>query len=384
MFTLVQEKGKIKKFTLTVEIRPHSHDACEMVERIEYLIKWPWLFPKLRDARYVKLLKAFFAYRHETILKDLEFSQEYDAPKRQRILISGAKGLVGRNLRIFLESMGHEVHSLTRKRTNNKWDVYFDDKTGEVDQEKLEGFDAIVHLRGKSVIGRWSLSKKKEMTRSRVDSTKKLAHILVLLRNPPKVFLCASATGFYGDRGREKLDEKSEPGQGAFLTELTMHWEEASKILIRNNIRVVHLRFGMIFSMSGGALLRMVWPIRFGLAGTLGDGKQYVSWIALDDAISAITHCIFRKEIAGPVNVVSPNPITNLELSKAIADYYHRPLGPKVHAGIIRLFTAEMGDELLLSSARCVPTVLINSGFRFRYPTIREALVRSLVPIDTK
>ncbi len=379
-FKLDAENGIFKKFSVSVEIRPHSNDSCEIIQRVEFQLRHAWFFPERRIKKHERYFRFHFDHRFETISKDLEFSNSYDVPKGQRILISGAKGLVGRNLRIFLESMGHQVYSLTRKRTNGQWDVYFNDKTGEVDLEKLEGFDAVIHLRGKNVATRWSQKVKNELVRSRVESTKKLSHHLALLNSPPKVFLCASAVGIYGDRGEEVLDEKSEPGQGSFLSELVREWEDSCKVLIRKNIRVVNLRFAMILSMAGGALPKMVWPIRLGLAGALGDGRQYYSPIAIDDAISAIVHCMFKEEIAGPVNICGPNPTTNYEFSQKIADFYNKPLGPRVPVIMIRLLTAEMGDEIMLASTRCIPKVLLNSGFRFRYSTVKEALERTLVP----
>ncbi len=380
VFRITQEKGPVKRFALKVELRPHSIDACEVTERIEFSLKNSWFFRNLREKRYAKFLKAFFSFRHETMLKDLEFHQEYNTATKKRVLISGVNGLIGGNLKIFLECMGHEVHTLTRNRSTLKKTVFFDDRTGEVEIKKLENFDAVIHLRGQKVFARWTEKKKKEITRSRVDATKKLVHHLASLSHPPKVFIQSSAIGIYGDRGSEKLDEKSECGERSFLSNLTKTWEESSKMLIRKNIRVVHLRFGLVLSMNGGALPQLVWPIRLGVSGALGDGKQYVSWITLDDTISSIIHCMFHNEIAGPVNVVSPSPITNREISTAIANYYKRQLGPKVPASIIRLVTAEMGDELLLSSSRCYPNVLNDTGFRFRYPVIKEALNRILKP----
>ena len=385
LLRVTEESKLFKMFSLNIEFRPHSGDACEIVERMEFIAKWPFFFRSAREKIIEKKVRVFFNFHHEAIIKDLEFAEQYGQEqygngKKKKILISGANGMIGRFLEAFLESLGHEVHQLTRFRSKREKTVFFDDKTGEVDLKKLEGFDAVIHLRGKNVLGRWTQRMKNEMTRSRVNSTKKLCHHLAALSSPPKVFLCASALGYYGDRGSELLDEKSERGSGSFLSELTKNWEDASKNLIRKDIRVVHLRFGLVLGMQGGALARFMWPIRLGLAGCLGDGKQYQSWISIDDAASAITHCMLRNDIAGAVNIVAPNPVKNIELSRAVADHFGKPLGPKVPPRLVRLFAGNMGDELMLSSTRCHSNVLKETKFRFRYSTIKEALKHLLPP----
>ncbi len=379
---VILEKGPFRVFHLNIELRAHSIDAVEMVERIEYLIKMPLFFRDKRERKKELWIRNFFNYYHETLSKELDFFGQYRKIEMKKILISGASGMIGRNLGLFLQRMGHRVFYLTRNREDKEDVVFFDDKTGEVDQSKLEGFDIVVHLRGKGILGRWTKRRKNEMVRSRIDSTKKLAHHLALLANPPKVFLSASAVGYYGDCGEQVVDEKSEVGAGFFLSELVNQWEAATQILVRKNVRVVYLRFGMVLSMQGGALPDMVWPVKWGIAGSLGDGNHWQSWISLDDAVAAISHCIFSNEIAGAVNIVAPYPVRNAEMAKSIADHFNKQLGPKVPTALIRAIAGQMGEEVLLSSTRAVPSVLSNTGFRFRYPTIKEALKRLLRPLE--
>ena len=374
------EKGNFKELSVIIEIHPHSVDACEMIEKVEFLVLMPFMFRAYQERLSEQKMKAFFAYRQETIKKDLDVFDQYLTQDRKKILVSGANGLIGRDLVAFLRGMGHQVYVLTRKKEAGDT-VFYDDKTGEIDQAKLEGFDTVIHLRGQSVFCRWSKRKKNEIIRSRVESTKKLAHHLALLSHPPKTFLCASAVGYYGGRGEEVLQEKSSCGSGFFLSELTQEWEQATQILVRKNIRVVHLRFGIVLTMRGGALPKIVTPIKYGLAGSFGEGQHWQSWITLDDAVGAISHCIFHEQIAGPVNIVSPNPIRNRDLTSEIASYYGKQPGPKVPTFMVRLFAGQMGEELLLSSTRVIPAVLLQTGFRFRYPTIQDALHRLLRPV---
>jgi uncharacterized protein (TIGR01777 family) len=237
----------------------------------------------------------------------------------------------------------------------------------------LEGLDAVVHLAGENVAGRWTRAKKARIRDSRVRGTRLLAEALARSRRPPKVLACASAVAYYGDRGEEVLRESSPPGRG-FLAEVCRAWESATAPAAERGIRVVNLRFGLVLSRAGGALGRMLPVFRVGLGGRLGDGRQYWSWVALDDCVAAIGHALASQGLAGGVNVVAPHPVTNAELTAALGGVLSRPAPLAVPAFAARLAFGEMAREVLLASARVEPARLLAGGFRFRFGRVRPAL----------
>jgi len=246
-----------------------------------------------------------------------------------------------------------------------------------VNPESLGGLSAAIHLSGANVAAhRWTRAYKREMTASRVDTTRVLAAALASLHRPPEVLLVASAVGIYGDRGDELLNENSDPGSG-FLASLCEQWEAAADPARQAGIRVVHLRFGVILG-RGGALARMLPIFRLGLGGPLGSGKQWMSWISLDDAIAAILFALATPSVAGPVNLTAPNPVTNAEFTRALARQLHRPAILPAPAFALRLALGQMADEALLASARVLPAKLTAAGFEFAHPTIERALEAAL------
>ena len=269
-----------------------------------------------------------------------------------KILISGTSGLIGSALCAYLSEKGHQIFKLKR------------------DQEiSLESFDAVIHLAGESIAGRWNEKKKEEIRNSRIESTKKLGRALSQLKHPPKVFICASAIGFYGDRGDELLTEESTRGKG-FLSDVCVDWEAASL----NEIRTANLRFGIVLSPNGGALKQMLVPFKIGLGGPLGSGKQYMSWVALEDVIRAIDFVLHHEELSGPINITAPAPVTNEEFTPALGKALHRPTFLKVPAFAIKWLLGEMGEALLLSSTRAIPKKLLDAHFEFKYPSLQQFL----------
>jgi uncharacterized protein len=247
------------------------------------------------------------------------------------------------------------------------------------DIEPLEGLDAAIHLSGANVAAhRWTSAYKREIWASRVDSTGALATALAGLRRPPRVLLAASATGVYGDRRDEILDERAGPGKG-FLAELCREWEAATRSAAEAGIRVVHLRFGVVLGPGNGALGKMLPLFRMGLGGRLGSGRQWMSWVELEDAVAAILFALDTAALAGPVNVTAPEPVTNAEFTRAISRAVHRPAILPAPEFALRLALGEMADEALLASARAVPARLIGAGFRFANPSIDEALAAALL-----
>jgi uncharacterized protein (TIGR01777 family) len=292
-----------------------------------------------------------------------------------RILISGASGLIGTALIASLSKADHEIIRLTRPgRPAGPDAIVWDPSADTIDQARLEEFDVVVHLAGENVAGgRWSRAKKERIRNSRVDGTSLLANGLKGLKKPPKVFVMASATGYYGSRGDEELPESSAPGSG-LLADVTREWEAATDVLASTSTRVVKLRIGIVLASKGGALSKMLLPFKLGLGGKFGSGRQYMSWIAMDDLIGIIHHIIANESLSGPVNAVSPMPVTNREFTKTLGLVLRRPTIAAVPSFVLRLAVGEMADEMLLLSARVIPQKLAESGYVFLYPDLEKAL----------
>lgn len=293
-----------------------------------------------------------------------------------KILISGASGLVGTHLIPTLEAKGHEIFKLVRKTPKSSDEIQWDAEKGfgETEQAKLENFDAVVHLAGDNVASEnWSDEKKRRIKDSRVVGTRVLVDALRKTRNPPKIFVSASAVGFYGDRQDEILTEDSRPGSG-FLTDVCTAWEDEIKKAEEFAQRVVFLRIGVVLAKDGGALEKMVTPFKFGVGGAVGSGKQWMSWIALDDLIKIIHFALENENLSGAVNAVAPNPATNEEFTKTLGKVLHRPTVFSVPEFAIKLLFGEMGETLLLKGARVLPKKLEASGFKFEFTNLEEAM----------
>ncbi len=298
-----------------------------------------------------------------------------------KVLISGATGLVGTELIDYLKRKGHQPIRLVRRRGSfAEPQVAWDIDKGSLNPKDLEGIDAVIHLAGENIAaGRWSEERKQKIRDSRIKGTALLAETLAQMGKPPQTFICASAIGFYGNRGNEKLTEVSNVGHG-FLAETCKQWEKAAQPARDKGIRVVNTRFSMILSPKGGALKAMYWPFKLGLAGNLGDGKQYMSWVALIDVVAALEFVLTHPEIRGPVNVSAPHPVTNAQFTDAMRKTLIPPFlpmhywTPPAPALAIKALTGEMGQDLLLSSARVYPVVLQENGYEFKLPEIRQAL----------
>lgn len=295
-----------------------------------------------------------------------------------RVLISGASGLIGNAIRPMLADAGHTSSALVR-RTPLGDEVQWD-PLQPLDPQKLAGFDAIVHLAGKSISGRWTESFKREVRESRVLGTRTLATAAAESHRRtglPRAFVAASATGYYGNRGDEELTEESKPGCG-FLAEVCEEWEAAASAAADAGIRVVNLRIGVVLTKHGGALQAMLPAFRLGLGGPVGDGRQYMSWIALEDVVGAFLIALTSEKLRGPVNAVAPQPVRNIEFVQALGKALHRPAFFPLPAFVVRTAFREMGESLLLGSARVRPTKLEAAGYPFRYPELGEALRAAL------
>jgi uncharacterized protein len=298
-----------------------------------------------------------------------------------RILVSGASGLIGTALLSSfepeLEPRGMQIVRLVRGRSENGAQLSWDPRV-PLSPVKVSGFDAVVHLAGESVVGRWTEEKKKAIRESRVLGTRNLAAALAESETKPAVLVCASAIGFYGNRGDEILNEESPAGRG-FLPEICREWEEASRIAAEAGIRTVNIRIGLVLSAKGGALANMLKPFKLGLGGRIGSGQQWWSWIHVDDIVRAIHHAIRTESLSGPVNLVAPNPVRNAEFTKVLASVLGRPAFLPVPEFALRMVFGEMAAaELLLASQRIEPGKLMASGYTFRFRELRAALANLL------
>ena len=292
-----------------------------------------------------------------------------------RVAVSGSSGLVGSEVAAFLSDAGDEAVRLVRSASApGEKSIRWNPERGEVEAAGLDGLDAVVHLAGENIAsGRWNAARKAAIRDSRVNGTRLLCEALAGLARPPTTLVCASAIGIYGDRGADVLTEESSPGEG-YLSDVCREWEAAAASAAEKGIRVVHLRIGMVLSPKGGALPRMLPPFRAGLGGVIGSGRQYVSWVTLDDLVGIILHALKSAELRGPVNAVAPAPVTNRELTEALGKVLSRPTLLPVPAFALRLALGEMADALLLASTRVAPRRLEETGYPFRFPELEGAL----------
>lgn len=292
-----------------------------------------------------------------------------------RILISGSSGLVGTALRERLAAAGHTVERLRRGAGPSQpgW-VTWDPAMNLFDPVAAEGADAVVHLAGASVAeGRWTEKRKRVLRSSRVDATRHLVSELSKLKSPPRVFVSASAIGYYGNRGDEVLTERSEPAED-FLGRMSQEWEAEARGATKFGARVVLLRIGVVLAAQGGALARMLPPFKLGMGGPIGSGRQWMSWISLPDLVAVIEHALGDGALEGPVNAVAPAPVTNRDFSRALGRVLHRPAFAPLPGFAARILFGEMADALLLASTRVVPERLQAAGFRFQHAEVEAAL----------
>lgn len=293
-----------------------------------------------------------------------------------RVLVSGASGPIGTALLPTLNATGAHVTRLTRPGSRNSshgeqtlpWDP-----NQPLDAESVSGFDAVIHLAGESIVGRWTEAKKKAIRDSRVVGTQNLAQALAQAKEKPQVFVCSSAIGYYGDRGDEILTETSAPGND-FLASVCQEWEAATREAAHAGIRTVHVRTGVVLSPKGGALGKMLPPFKMGVGGRVGDGHQWMSWIDVEDMVGAI-HLILKSDLLhGAVNMVGPRAVTNGEFTKTLASVLSRPAIFPMPAFAVKAIFGEMGETVLLGSQRVEPTQLVTCGYPFRFKTLRASL----------
>lgn len=373
LFVDVQAQGPFAYWQHQHHFRAIEDQRSELLDAIEYRLPLA-PFSRVAGSFVHQKLERMFAYRHrvttQDILTHLHYQKENASP--MKILVSGASGLIGSALVPFLTTGGHQVSTLVRHRPHHANEVQWDIKNQVLDPQLIEGFDAVIHLAGESIMGRWTEEKKASILESRIQSTRLLVNTFKQLAAPPRVFVCSSAVGYYGDRGELPVSESDAVGSG-FLADVCAAWESEA-VKAAETTRVVLARTGVVLSGSGGALGQMLLPFQMGVGGALGSGQQYMSWISLDDILRAFYHCLYTEELSGPVNFTAPEPVTNKRLTQALASVLHRPALFQVPGFALQLLMGEMADEMLLSSTRALPNRLVSSGFVFQYPDLKQGL----------
>jgi uncharacterized protein len=295
-----------------------------------------------------------------------------------RVLVSGVSGPIGAALLPSLKACGLRVTRLVRGPVSGEHQIRWD-PASPLDPEAVSRFDAVIHLAGESVVGRWTSSKKTKIHDSRVLGTSNLAQSLAAAKDRPRVLISASAVGYYGDRADEVLSEESKAGTG-FLAEVCHEWEEANQPAAAAGIRTVQIRIGVVLSQSGGALTKMLPAFRMGVGGNLGSGRQWMSWIHVQDLVGAVHHILKTDLLQGPVNVVAPRPATNADFTKTLGSALSRPTMFPLPAFAAKLAFGQMAEEVLLAGQRVEPAKLVASGYPFQYSYLRKALEAALKP----
>lgn len=373
-FRDVQVAGPFARWEHWHRIEPAGPGACRLTDEISYRLPGGSLGRVVAGSFVQRKLAAMFAWRQERTKADLELASRYGAVQPQRILVAGASGMVGKALVPLLETQGHQVVRLVRRRPASEGGVFWNPAAGELDVSALGVVDAVVNLSGENVgAGRWTKGRRDRIVRSRIDTTRTLVEAMTKFPRKPAVFVNASAVGFYGERGDDELTERSAIGSG-FLPEVCLGWETHAEEAARAGIRTALLRFGVVLSPTGGALAKLLPVFWAGLGGRVGTGQQWMSWVGLDDAVGAIYHALVTERCVGPVNVVAPEAVTNAVFSATLGRVLGRPAMLPVPAGALRLIFGEMADATLLASTRAVPARLQESGYVFRQATLDGAL----------
>ena len=369
-----QVEGPFAKWRHTHRFMPIDADRSAMEDHVHFRSPGGGLGHRLGTPFVQAELARLFPWRHARTRLDLRRHKAAGlAP--MRIVVSGASGLLGEAVCAFLTTGGHRVDRLVRRPpAPGTTDIQWDPAAGLIDVAALEGADAVIHLAGENIAQRWTPEAMKRVMDSRKLSTKLLAEAIARLQAKPKVFVSASAVGYYGDRGDDPVDETDRTAGQNFLAEVCQAWELASHPARDAGVRTVNLRFGVVVTPRGGALAKMLPPFRLGLGGPIGSGEQWMSWIGLDDALGAVLHVLKTPELAGPVNATSPQPVQNREFTRILGQALHRPaLIPLPPAAVLTLF-GDMGKAMLLEGQRVVPGKLLETGFRFETPYLLEAL----------
>lgn len=370
-----QERGPFSSWDHTHRFLTDGDD-CRIEDTVDFRMPLGPLGRALGEASVSRRLQRMFAWRKQRIIADLGRHRTFRALPRLRVALAGATGLVGSQLSAFMTSGGHTVMPMVRPGSRHAG-IAWDPSAGSIDSETLGLCDAVVHLGGHSIAGRWTARRRREILDSRVRSTRLLAETLARSARKPAVMVVASAVGWYGDRGDEIVDEFSAGGDG-FLAEVCRAWEDACEPARQAGIRTINLRIGMVISGRGGALPSLITPYELGLGGPIGSGAQWVSWIAIDDLIYALHHALMSPSVSGVVNAVAPEPVRQRDFARILATALHRPAAIRTPAWAVRLAFGQMGVDLMLGGCRVVSRRLDEEVFAFSCPDLQRAFAWEL------
>ncbi len=402
-FRDTQITGLFSSWTHTHLFKPFGLSSCILEDRIEYSLPGGAIGRMITSRLINKKLNQIFDYRHRLTREDLRIHAAVNRvrgdDKPMTIAITGSSGFIGSSLIPFLTTGGHRVVRLMRSPTSpdndrslkNVKSIQWNPSSPYAHTSSLndnDNIDAVVNLAGENIFGRWTKEKKKRIFDSRVNTTKSLCKLLSSVDKPPKVLVSASATGYYGDRGDEILTEESPSSSTSpsslsfsispsidFLSNVCRNWEESTQIAKESGIRVVNMRIGTVLSSSGGILAKILPPFKIGLGGSIGNGNQYMSWIGLDDLLALVLYAIVDKSISGPINAVSPNPITNADFTKTLGKVLSRPTIFSIPRFIIKsVLGEELANSAILSSSRVLPMRFLKIGYKFRFPSLESVL----------
>lgn len=377
-FQDVQIRGPFAAWEHTHHFLPVDGQSCTLSDSIDYTLPLQAVTAPLMRRLLERQLTTLFCYRHRVTHDDLLAHARYANAARLRVAISGASGLIGQALTSYLTTAGHRVLRLVRGAPSTRDEIAWSADEGVTDVDALGRVDAIVHLAGEPLAsGRWTPARMERMRSSRINGTRALAESLARHVDAPRVFVVASGVGYYGDRGSTRLTEASDRGTG-YLAELADAWEQAADPARDAGVRVVHARLGMVLSGAGGALPQMLRGARMGVSTQVGDGQQYISWVALDDVLGIIETALFDEHLTGVVNAAAPEPVTSRTFARTLARVLRRQALGRLPAFVARRVFGKMADELLLASTRVEPAVLLRHGYAFRDADLETALRHQL------
>ncbi len=373
-FTDEQERGPFLRWIHRHTFLPHDTSQSVLEDRVDYQLPAGPLVGGVLGGWAKRNLERAFAWRHQRTRHDLHHHAPF-VGERLRVAVSGTSGAVGGSLIPFLTTGGHDVRRIVRRdAVHAHGDILWNQSSQNFDPRALEGLDAVVHLAGAGIADKpWSVERKRVIRDSRVEGTAALCKALAALKSPPRVVVCASATGFYGARDQdETLTEESMAGDG-FLPDICKAVEAATQPAEQAGIRVVHLRIGIVLTLRGGMLARLRTPFSLGLGGPVGSGRQVLSWIHLDDLLGAIRF-VLSSDVRGPVNAVGPHPVSNRDFGRALGRALSRPAIAPLPAFAVKALFGEMGETLILQGARVLPAALQRAGFVWQLPDLEQAL----------
>lgn len=373
-------KGPFGRWNHVHKFVENNDNEMQIHDRIDWKLPFHFFTRIGAPIMVMPRVNQMFKHRSRRILADLNRQQTFKDAPRKRILITGSTGLIGTQLGAFLETDGHDVHRLLRPSTRLHADqdstkvVKWNDRTGEVTQGSLEDFDVVIHLAGAGIgEKRWSKKRKKLISESREIPTRHLSNTLAELKSPPSLFICASAVGFYDNRGDEDLDENSSIGEG-FLARICKRWEDATEPAVNAGIRTILMRTGIVTTAAGGMLQQILLPAKFGALGPIGGGRQWQSWISLDDQIYAIHFLMNHETASGVINLTAPNPVTQKQFAKTLGKVLRRPAFAPAPGFVMKILFGEMGKSLILDGQKVHPKRLLNLGYKFEHETLEPAL----------